>query len=103
MATKTVNAAWVKTRIGDELGLSDADLAALYGIDMRTLDKHLAGLATDTQATYERVLSDVDSVRVGYRQLEVSDEQIAAIRQPLVNYPFHPLVSVVTADDAVGW
>src|SRR5207244_1952393 len=83
--------------------LSDNDLAALYGIEVRTLDKHLAGLALDTQATYECVLSDVDSVRIGYRQIEVNDEQIATIRKLLVDYPFHPLVSVVTADDSVGW
>jgi hypothetical protein len=103
MAANTINSAWVKTRIGDELGLNDTDLAALYGIEARVLDKHLASLAGDTQTTYERVLSDVDSVRVGYRQVEVNDEQIATIRQLLADYPFHPLVSVVTADDGVGW
>ena len=103
MATGQIDATWVKTRIGDEFGLTETDLIGLYGIDASKLDKHLASLANNTNLIYERVLSDIDSVRVGYRQLEVNDDQIRSIRKLLNNYPFHPLVSVVNADGGVGW
>jgi hypothetical protein len=103
MASKTIDATWVKMRVGDELGLNETDLAGLYGIEVKALDKHLSTLAGDSQTIYDRVLSDVDSVRIGYRQIEMSDEQIQAIRELLANYPFHPLVSMSTADDGVGW
>ena len=99
----TLSADWVKTRIGDELGLTENDLARLYGIEVTELDRHLASLGNDETAVYERVLSDVDAVRVGYRLIEVNDDQIANIRGLLASYPFHPLVSVPMADQRVGW
>ena len=39
MAAGTLDAAWVKTRIGDELGLTDDDLARLYGVKAGALDR----------------------------------------------------------------
>ena len=103
MAKATLNADWVKARIGDELGLTEDDLARLYGIEVAALDRHLTSLGNDETAVYERILSDVDAVRVGYRLIEVNDDQIATIRGLLASYPFHPLVSVPMADQRVGW
>jgi len=103
MAKGTLSADWVKARIGDEFGLTENDLARLYSIEVATLDKHLASLGKDETSVYERILSDVDAVRVGYRQIEVKDDQIAVIRGLLASYPFHPLVSVPMADQRVGW
>ena len=103
MAAGTLDAAWVKTRIGDELGLTDDDLARLYGVNASALDRHLASLGKENNSIYERILSDVDAARTGYRQLEVSDENIAAIRKLLKSYPFHPLVSVPMASGDIGW
>ncbi len=102
MAAK-IDMSWVKNRIADELGLTEDDLAHLYGVEVRALDKHLASLGADNSAVYERILTDVDGARTGYRQIEVNDDQISAIRQLLSSYPFHPLVSIPTADGAVGW
>jgi hypothetical protein len=98
-----LNAAQVKARIGDELGLTDEDLARLYGVDAGKLDKHLASLEKDANAVYQRILSDVDGVRTGYRMLQVSDAHIAAVRELLKDYIFHPLVSTAMADGHVGW
>ncbi len=95
--------AWVKARIGDELGLIDNDLARLYGVEVNTLNRHLASLGGDEDSIYQRILSDVDAVRVGYRQLQVSDEDIAQARDLLQKYIFHPLVSVPMASGQVGW
>ncbi len=97
------NTTQVKARIGDELGLTEDDLARLYGVEPRVLDSHLATLGKDTQTACERILSDVDGVRVGYRMLQVSDDHIAAIRDLLREYTFHPLVSVPMADRQIGW
>ncbi|HLY27202.1 MAG TPA: hypothetical protein VKQ72_12730, partial [Aggregatilineales bacterium] len=102
MAAK-LDASWIKNRIADELGLTEDDLAHLYGVEVRALDKHLGTLGADNKSVYERILSDVDAARMGYRQIEVSDDQIGAIRNLLKKYPFHPLVSMPTADGAVGW
>ncbi len=98
-----LNTAQVKARIGDELGLTDDDLARLYGVDPGGVDKHLASLGKDVEAVYQRILSDVDGVRTGYRVLQVSDDHIAAIRALLRDYIFHPLVSMEMADGRVGW
>lgn len=103
MAAKTIDAAWVKTRVGDELGLTDDDLVRLYGIDAKALNGHLATLGNDSKSAYEQVLSDVDAVRVGYRLIQVNNEQIAAIRKLLSAYPFHPVVSIPMADGQIGW
>jgi hypothetical protein len=98
-----LDAAQVKARIGDELGLTDEDLARLYGVDLKALDKHLASLGKDVDAVCQRILSDVDGVRVGYRVLQVSDKHIAAVRELLRDYIFHPLVSVEMANTQTGW
>jgi hypothetical protein len=95
--------AWLKARIGDELGLIDDDLARLYGVDVGALDKHLRSLSGDPNAAYEQVLADVDALRTGYRILEVTDDHIKAIRRVLRDYPFHPLVSTPMADGEIGW
>ncbi len=98
-----LNTAQVKAKVGDELGLTDDDLARLYGVDPAAVDKHLATLGKDPETVYQRILSDVDGVRTGYRMLQVSDEHIAAIRHLLSDYIFHPLVSMEMADGRVGW
>ncbi len=98
-----LNAAQVKAKIGDELGLTDEDLARLYGVDASGVDKHLVSLGKDPDAVCQRILSDVDGVRVGYRVLQISDDHIAAIRVLLRDYIFHPLVSMEMADGRVGW
>jgi hypothetical protein len=98
-----LNAAQVKAKVGDELGLTDEDLARLYGVDAGAVDKHLASLGKDPDAVYQRILSDVDGVRTGYRMLPVSDEHIAAVRNLLKDYIFHPLVSMEMANGQVGW
>lgn len=103
MAAKTIDATWIKARVGDELGLVEDDLARLYGIDASGVNKHLTTLGGDSQVIYEQVLSDVDAVRVGYRQVQVNDDQIAGLRDLLSAYPFHPLVSVPTSDGQIGW
>lgn len=103
MAAKTIDARWVKTRVSEELGLTEEDLARLYGIEANAVNKHLPTLGGDSQAIYEQVLSDVDAVRMGYRQIQVGDDQIAAIRDLLSAYPFHPLVSIPMASGQIGW
>src|SRR5258708_936 len=70
----------VINRIGDELGLTPQDLARLYGINEEDLSEHLTTLGADVDSIYQQVLSDVDAVRVGYRQLQITDGQIKAIR-----------------------
>jgi len=103
MAAKTIDANWIKTRVSDELGLTEDDLARLYGIDSNAVNQHLTTLGGDAQTIYEQVVSDVDAVRTGYRQIQVDDNQIAAIRDLLSQYPFHPLVSVPMANGQIGW
>jgi hypothetical protein len=94
---------WVKARIGDELGLTEEALARLYGVDERGLDRRLAALGRDPGAVYQRVLTDVDSLRQSQRLIQLGEEHVAAVRALLGNYIFHPLVSVRTADEQIGW
>ncbi len=103
MAAKTIDANWIKARVSDELGLTEDDLARLYGIEPNAVNKHLSTLGGDSQTIYDQVLSDVDAVRIGYRQIQVGDDQIAAIRNLLSAYLFHPLVSIPTANGQIGW
>src|SRR5690242_1517155 len=92
-----LDTAWIKTRVADELGLMEDDLARLYGVDGASLDDQLAALDANENAIYERVLSDVDALRMGYRLIQVNDEQIETIRAMLANYIFHRHVSVSMA------
>ncbi len=94
---------WIKTRVADELGLTEDDLARLYGVDSGSLDSQLASLDRNKNAVYERVLSDVDALRMGYRLIQVNDDQIAATRNMLANYIFHRPVSVPMAAGGIGW
>jgi len=98
-----LDTAWIKTRVADELGLTEDDLARLYGVDSASVDSQLAALDNDKGAVYERVLSDVDALRMGYRLIQVSDEQIEATRAMLANYIFHRPVSVPMAAGGIGW
>ena len=98
-----VDTTWVKNRIGDELGLTENDLARLYGVETAALDKHLRSIGADSNSVYEQTLADVDAIRVGYRMLEVSDDHISQARTLLRDYIFHPLVSVPRAGGEVGW
>lgn len=97
------SADWIKMRIGDELGLVAEDLVRLYGVPLPDLDTHLTALESSPQAAVQRILSDVDGVRMGYRIIIVTDQHLAAIRERLRTYPFHPLVSAAGADGAIGW
>lgn len=103
MSTGTIDMVWIKNRVGDELGLSEADLVRLYGIGKEQLDYHLQSLGGAADMIYQQILSDVDAVRVGYRQLTVDDNQIATTRALLRDYRFHPLVSLPSADGQIGW
>jgi hypothetical protein len=95
--------ALVRAWVGDELGLTPDDLARLYGIGASTIDDHLASMGESDQIIYERVLGDVDAVRIGYRQIEVSQENITELRDLLSTYIFHPLVSMNRASGEIGW
>ncbi|MEP7285609.1 MAG: hypothetical protein ABI947_07575 [Chloroflexota bacterium] len=103
MARTNSDTNWIKAHISDELGLTANDLAGLYGIDVAALDSHLVTLGRDVQSISQRILSDIDAVRVGYRRVEVSDDHISAIRDLLASYLFHPLVSTLTASGDIGW
>ncbi len=94
---------WVKTRIGDELGLSADDLARLYRVNAGALDQHLASLGNTPQAVSERVLTDIDAVRQQRRPFVISEEQTVALWGLLSAYPFHPLVATRTASGSNGW
>ena len=98
-----LDTARVKTRISDELGLTDEDLARLYNVDVKQLNRHLTSMGKDENAVSQQILSDVDAARVNYRLLQVTDEHIAAARQMLREYIFHPLVTTPMAAGGVGW
>jgi hypothetical protein len=91
MNNTVAEAAWIKIRIGDELGLTEDDLTRLYGVTPNRLDSHLVGLAADPEAAVQRILADVHAAGTAHRVITLSDEQIAAARQLVADYPFHPL------------
>ena len=72
---------WIKARVADELGLTEHDLARLYGLDERALDAHLGSLAADPNDGVARVLADIDGARVQQRALSLTTEQIDSIRE----------------------
>lgn len=84
-------AAWIKTRIGDELGLTEDDLARLYGVSPNDLDRYLVRLAADPEAVVQHILADVHATGTTHRRVHLTDEQIASARQLVADYPFHPL------------
>lgn len=98
-----LNIDMIKAKIGDELGLTDHDLAELYGVAESKLNAHLGSLEKSEKALYDRMLSDVDAARTSYRKFAVSDEQIAAIRALLSKHIFRPFASLVQADGNLGW
>lgn len=93
----------VKTRIGDEFGLSEKELARLYGVEPDALDEHLDSLEEGEKAIYDRIITDIDAVRVGYRQIRMNNDQIDTLRTLLKDYIFHPLVSVIRENGEIGW
>ncbi len=96
--------AWIKARLADEFGLSEDDLARLYGLNRDDLDAHLAALEDGQSSTIvNRLISDVDAVRVGYRTVQVSDAQIEASRALLINYRFYPLIALDAAGHQHAW
>ncbi|MHB8626618.1 MAG: hypothetical protein ACYDBJ_01315 [Aggregatilineales bacterium] len=97
MNKAVAEAAWIKTRIGDELGLTEDDLARLYGALPGDLDSHLVGLAPDSEAAVQRILADVNAASAAHRVVILSDEQITAARQLVADYPFHPLSPLAAA------
>ena len=98
-----LNIDMVKAKIADELGLTDHDLAELYGVAEGKLDAHLGSLEKSDKALYDRMLSDVDATRTSYRKFAVSDEQIASTRTLLSNHRFRPFAPLVQADGNLGW
>ncbi|MCS6872980.1 MAG: hypothetical protein RML95_05665 [Anaerolineae bacterium] len=98
-----VNPQLVEHFISNELGLTAGDLCRLYGVEQSALGAHLTSLGKSASEVSQRVLSDIDAVRVGYRQVQVSDEQIAQFRALLDSYPFHPPVSLIMWNGQIGW
>src|SRR5579859_1603043 len=82
---------WIKSRIGDDLGLTEDDLMRLYGISPVQLDRYLVGLAADPEDAVQRVLSDVNAASANHRLITLSDDQIDQARRIVADYPFHPL------------
>ena len=98
-----LNVGLVKSKIADDLGLTEQDLARLYGVGDADLDRHLRELESGEEALYNRVMSDLDAARIGYRQFEISDQQITTVRMLLGKHKFRPFASLVQADGQVGW
>jgi hypothetical protein len=99
----SVDPHWVEQHISNELGLTERDLTRLYGLEQGALYSYLLTLADDSAEVYQRVLADIDAVRVGYRQVRVNDEHIEKLRALLSVYPFHPPVGVSMWDGRDGW
>lgn len=99
----TFDATWVKQHIANELGLVERDLSKLYRVQPPDLDAHLAGLGSTSNEVAQRVLSDVDDLRIARRQVRASEEHVEQLRALLNAYPFHPLVGVTMYDGRSGW
>ncbi len=94
---------WIKARLGDEFGLVDEDLLKLYGLAPAELDDYLVTLGNSPAAVANRLISDLDAVRVGYRTIQISDEQMNAVLALLAAYPFHPMIALDTASHQKAW
>jgi hypothetical protein len=99
----SIDTMFVMARIGDELGLSPDNLAALYDIRPNTLETFLSSLGTDEGAICARVLEDLDAARLMYRRAHFDSDAMAALRKVLEGYPLHPLASMTLADGSTGW
>jgi hypothetical protein len=94
---------WIVARIGDELGFAPEDLSTLYGVEISELGGQLETLGEAPEEIVTRILADLDALRVGYRQIQVSDDQIRQTRAILADYLFHPLIRLETADQHTAW
>ncbi len=94
---------WIIARIGDELGFTADDLAKLYGVTASELPAHLQTLGEAPEEVVTRILADLDAARVGYRQIQVSDDHIRDTRAVLADYPFHPLIRLESANQKIAW
>ncbi len=102
----TIDSTWVKARLSNELGLTTPDLERLYGLVPDALDEQLAALGNelgDGDAVVNRVISDVDALRMGYRTIQINDEQIAAARTLLATGKFDPLIALDAAGHMRAW
>ena len=94
---------WVEQHISNELGLIERDLLKLYRLAPGALHAHLMSLGSSSNEVYQRVLADIDALRVSARRVRVSEDHVAALRALLSAYPFHPLVSLIMWDGRHGW
>lgn len=94
---------WIRKRLTEEVGLVEDDLLRLYGVTAAELDDYLISLGSSPAEVISRILSDLDAVRVGYRTVQVTDEQIATIRALLATCRFTPLISMETATHQIAW
>lgn len=92
-----------KARIADEIGFDEDDLASLYGIQRAALDDHLAELEVEPLMIWQRVLADVDALRMGYRRRAVSDEHILQLLNVIRPYEFGALVETLATTGRIGW
>lgn len=99
----SINTMFVIARVGDELGLSPDDLAALYNTRPDALEALLSSLGTDEAAICARVFEDIDAARMMYRRAHFDSDAMAALRKVLETYPLHPLASMTLADGTTGW
>lgn len=99
----SVDVTWVKQHIANELGLVEHNLLTLYRVQPSELDAHLASLGSTSNEVAERVLSDVDNLRVAHRRVRATEDHVAQLRALLNAYPFHPLVGVTMYDGRSGW
>lgn len=94
---------WTKARIGDEIGFSEADLAALYGVELADLDEYLRSLEDEPDLIWQRIIEDADALRFGYRVYEVSDAHIETLRERMMGYRFGSPATAVMASGTIGW
>ena len=100
---------WIKSRIGDELGFSEEDLAALYKMSPADLNKQIGQFDQDVEILVAQILADVNAAINANRQAVVTETHIAAIKALIARYPIRKLVPLkaiqgpawrLTADDA---
>jgi hypothetical protein len=104
--SSTIDIAWVKARISNELGFAASDLERVYGLTPDALDAQLTALGAELgggEALVNRLMGDVDALRMGYRTVQINDDQIAATRALLAKCKFDPPIPLDAAGHAHAW
>jgi len=105
----TDRAAWIKARLGDELGLSDDDLAALYQTTPGQLTEQLTASTDAPEAVVKQIIADIDGAAAHKARTAINDTQLATLKSWIGRYPIRKLVPLetvsglawrLTADDA---